>query len=103
MIAGTSELGGRVDVHYRWAAGRAEWKSQADAGKLETATPTLYVVNDDSPYALGVYARAALARGRSVETLAGGRIKADRCGRRPWAACLSPFTASLASISIPSI
>lgn len=78
-IAGTSLMGGPVQESYRWNGGRAEWKSQADQGSTEAsaegAAPPLYVVNDDSPWVLGVYARAALARpDGALAALPGGRI-----------------------------
>nr|WP_183987225.1 amidohydrolase family protein [Sphingomonas jinjuensis] len=73
-IAGSSLMGGPVSEQYRWAAGRATWKSQADSGAVASAAPGLYIVNDDSPWALGVYARAALVKGGAVTTLPGGRL-----------------------------
>lgn len=77
-IAGTSLMGGPVSERYRWANGRALWTSQADSGEAASAAPGLYIVNDDSPWAAGVYARAALARGGSVATLPGGRLTVTR-------------------------
>lgn len=73
-IAGTSLMGGPVAESYRWAGGRATWRSQADKGDAPAAVPPLYVVNDDSPWATGVYARAALAKGGSIAVLPGGRL-----------------------------
>lgn len=74
-IRGTSLMGGPVEERYRWADGRAEWKSQADAGSGSAKAPPLYVVNDDSPWASGIYARAALAPpdGR-LDVLPGGTL-----------------------------
>nr|WP_284698934.1 amidohydrolase family protein [Sphingomonas lycopersici] len=78
-IKGTSLMGGGVDESYRWAAGRAQWNSQADAGTAKAKQPPLYVVNDDSPYAIWVYARAALARpDHSIAVLPSGRISLER-------------------------
>ncbi|HEX7854881.1 MAG TPA: amidohydrolase family protein [Sphingobium sp.] len=74
-VKGSSLMGGAVDEHYRWADGHAEWSSQADKGEKAAASPPLYVVNDDSPWAAGIYARAALARpdGR-IDVLPGGTL-----------------------------
>ncbi|HEX7822324.1 MAG TPA: amidohydrolase family protein [Sphingobium sp.] len=74
-IAGTSLMGGVVNESYTWKDGRAEWTSQADNGAVEAATPPLYAVNDDSPWAAGIYTRAALARpdGR-IGVLPGGSL-----------------------------
>lgn len=74
-ISGTSLMGGPVSERFAWSRGRASWSSQADRGDVPAARPGLYIVNDDSPWALGVYARAALAaQGGSVATLPGGRL-----------------------------
>ncbi|HEX7849792.1 MAG TPA: amidohydrolase family protein [Sphingomonas sp.] len=78
-IRGSSLMGGAVDESYRWAEGRAEWTSQADKGDAQAATPPLYIVNDDSPWAAGIYARAALARpGGRIDVLPGGALTVAR-------------------------
>lgn len=78
-VAGTSLMGGPVAERFRWAGGRATWTSQADTGDVAAATPKLYIVNDDNPYAAGIYARVALAaKGGSVDTLPGGRLTATK-------------------------
>jgi hypothetical protein len=73
-VSGTSLMGGPVSEHFTWKAGRATWTSQADKGDVAAPSPKLYIVNDDSPWALGVYARVALAAKGSVDTLPGGRL-----------------------------
>lgn len=74
-IEGTSLMGGTVDETYRLADGRAAWKSQADAGEVAVDSPPLYIVNDGSPWALGVYARALLqAPSRSLSVLPSGSL-----------------------------
>src|SRR5690606_20776565 len=60
-IEGTSLMGGPVEETWRYEHGRARWHSQADAGEVAADTAPLYVVNDGSPWALGIYARALLA------------------------------------------
>lgn len=78
-IKGTSLMGGAVEESYRFANGRALWNSQADAGSVTAKQPPLYVVNDGSPYATWVYARAALARpDHSVPVLPSGRIAMEK-------------------------
>jgi hypothetical protein len=59
-VSGTSLMGGPVSEKYSWQSGRAMWTSQADHGDVPAPNPSLYVVNDDSPWALFVYARALL-------------------------------------------
>src|SRR5580692_9053585 len=56
-IKGTSLMGGTVDERLTWEAGLERWMSQADAGEVRTAVPQLYVGNDASPWALGLYAQ----------------------------------------------
>lgn len=78
-IQGTSLMGGAVDESYAWAGGSANWSSQADAGARKASRAPLYVVNDDSPYALWVYARAALAQpGHAIDVLPAGRVSVER-------------------------
>jgi len=78
-IKGTSLMGGTVDESYRWSNGRAQWTSQADEGSAKAKQPPLYVVNDDSPYAIWVYARAALAQpDHSIAVLPSGRIRMEQ-------------------------
>lgn len=80
-VKGSSTMGGAVDERYRWADGRAEWKSQADEGAVAAARPQLYVVNDDSPWAYGVYARVALGRpGHQIPVLPAGRLSVVKVG-----------------------
>ncbi|MEH3048473.1 amidohydrolase family protein [Sphingomonas adhaesiva] len=77
-VAGTSLMGGPVAERFRATAGHATWESQADKGDAALPAPALYILNDDSPYAAGVYARAALAAGGSIATLPGGRVTATK-------------------------
>lgn len=78
-ITGQSLMGAPVSETYRWDNGRASWKSQADSGQIAAPQPPLYVVNDGSPYALGVYARALLAdEDDSIETLPSGELRIER-------------------------
>ncbi|WP_395397797.1 amidohydrolase family protein [Novosphingobium sp. BL-8A] len=78
-VAGTSLMGGPVDERFAWSAGRAEWKSQADAGSHAAAHTPLYVLNDDSPYAKALYARATMvAPGGTLDVLPGGTLKVTK-------------------------
>ncbi|MFI8683385.1 amidohydrolase family protein [Brevundimonas diminuta] len=77
-VNGASLMGGPVAETYQWADGRGVWRSQADAGEASAARPGLYLVNDASPWALGVYARAALASpDQAVAALPGGRVSVE--------------------------
>lgn len=82
-VEGTSLLGGTVDERFDWSANRSRWRSQADHGSRRETAPSLYILNDDSPWAQGVYARAALAApAHSVVTLPGGRLTVTPVGQR---------------------
>lgn len=59
-VDGTSLMGGPVAEKYSWQSGRATWTSQADHGDVAAPEPALYIVNDDSPLAIFVYATALL-------------------------------------------
>lgn len=60
-LAGTSLMGAQVTEQYVWSGGHAIWQSQADKGDVPATRAPMYVGNDVSPWALGLYARAALA------------------------------------------
>jgi imidazolonepropionase-like amidohydrolase len=75
-IEGKSLMGGAVSEHFNWAAGTSTWKSQADQGSAISAVPQLYVANDDSPWALEVYAQALLkAPGHRLPVLPAGTMQ----------------------------
>jgi hypothetical protein len=75
-VSGTSLMGGPVSEKYSWQSGRASWISQADHGDIAVANPPLYVVNDDSPWALFVYARALLkTSGHALDVLPSGTMR----------------------------
>ncbi len=75
-VTGTSLMGGPVAEKYSWQGGRATWTSQADHGEAAAAKPLLYVVNDDSPWALFVYARALLeTSGHALDVLPSGAMR----------------------------
>ncbi len=74
-VNGTSMMGGAVKERFGFAQGQAEWSSQADSGSLRTERVPLYILNDDSPWATGIYVRAALAApGHTLDLLPGGRL-----------------------------
>lgn len=81
-IAGESLFGSPVEEHYRWKAGQADWKSQADAGQAAAPKPLLYIGNDVSPWMLGVYVKALLkAPGHTLAVLPSGRMRLEEVRR----------------------
>ncbi|MBB4857952.1 hypothetical protein HNO88_001266 [Novosphingobium chloroacetimidivorans] len=78
-VTGTSLMGGKVEEQYLWKSGLATWHSQADAGSVKATKPPLYVLNDDSPFAMAIYARASIAaRGEEVPVLPGGKLMVSK-------------------------
>jgi Amidohydrolase family len=78
-VTGTSLMGGPVSEKYSWQSGNASWTCQADHGDVTAEKPLLYIVNDDSPWALFVYARALLkAPNHALDLLPSGTMKLTR-------------------------
>ncbi|WP_084396537.1 Rid family hydrolase [Henriciella aquimarina] len=66
QIEGTSLMGSPVEEVFHLEDGVATWKSQADSGEKVVSEPALYAVNDGSPWANYVYARAMLENDRTA-------------------------------------
>ena len=78
-IEGTSLMGGAVSEHVSWKDGVESWVSQADKGEVKSPSPRLYVGNDASPWALGLYAHALWrAPGGALEVLPAGRLRLEK-------------------------
>ncbi len=76
-IDGTSLMGGAVHEALATDGDTQRWVSQADQGSV-TGTPLkLYLANDASPYAYGLYARAALNAGGALATAPSGSIRVE--------------------------
>lgn len=81
-VEGRSTFGGAVEEVFTQADGRANWSSQADEGASPAATPALYIVNDDTPWSQGLYARALLnAPNRQLSVLPGGTMRIEEVRR----------------------
>lgn len=79
LIEGTSLMGAQVAESFAINDGVARWLSQADAGKVKLPAPALYAVNDGSPWAEYVYARALLADDdHKMAVLPGGEILLEK-------------------------
>lgn len=78
-IDGTSLMGGKVSERESWKNGTQSWVSQADRGETSTSAPRLYIGNDASPWALGLYARALMkAPGQTLAVLPSGTLKLQK-------------------------
>lgn len=78
-IVGTSLMGGPVSEHMSWRGGVQSWTSQADKGTVTAAAPKLYIANDASPWALGLYATLLKGMpGGSVDVLPSGTLSEQK-------------------------
>ncbi len=78
---GESTFGSPIDEEYVWSAGKARWRSQADSGDVDAPAPGLYIGNDVSPWAVGLYVRALLGgEQRQIDVLPGGSLRLDDLG-----------------------
>ncbi|MFC4526261.1 amidohydrolase family protein [Dyella halodurans] len=78
-VQGTSLMGGDVAEAFHWSDGHATWISQAEQGESDGASPLLYVLNDTSPWAYGVYARALLrAPNQTLKTTPSGVMHLEK-------------------------
>ncbi|MGI4881262.1 MAG: hypothetical protein ACRYG4_27690, partial [Janthinobacterium lividum] len=66
-ITGATTFGSKVAEHYAATAAGAEWTDSTGSG--HAAAPGLYIGQQASPWALGVYARALLAHGGTMAAL----------------------------------
>jgi len=77
-ISGATTFGNKIDEQYALNGGEASWKDATGAGKTMPAEPSIYVAQDASPYAIGVYARALLAdEDHAMPVLPGGTLRLD--------------------------
>ncbi|MFO1465919.1 MAG: amidohydrolase family protein [Steroidobacteraceae bacterium] len=80
-IEGHSEMGGAVHEEMAWKDGVQTWTSQADQGTQPAPAARLYVGNDASPWALGLYVNAMLRiRSDHIEVLPRGELHLDKLG-----------------------
>ncbi len=78
-ITGNSLMGGDVSESMAYQDGVLRWISQADRGERKLAAPGLYIGNDASPWALGMYAQALLrAPGNKLDVLPSGTLSLAR-------------------------
>jgi len=80
-ITGESTFGGAVNEEYVWASGKAAWRSQADTGAVDAKKPGLYIANDSSPWAYGVYVSALQkTKDGRLPVLPGGTLRLEKLG-----------------------
>jgi hypothetical protein len=78
-VTGKAWVGAPVEESFEWRSGTASWKSRNDQGSAPADSPHLYVANDASPYALGLYLKALLAApDRTLPGWPTGSLRAER-------------------------
>ncbi len=78
-IQGTSLMGGPVSESLAWKDGVERWTSQADSGQVKTDAPKLYVADDASEWALGLYVQAlSKTPGGVLSVLPTGTLKLEK-------------------------
>jgi hypothetical protein len=60
-VKGTAWYGAPIEESFEWHADAASWKTLNDQGSVAATGPHLYIANDASPYAFGLYLKALLA------------------------------------------
>jgi imidazolonepropionase-like amidohydrolase len=74
-VDGTTTFGSKVDERFERTGDRIVWRSQAEEGEKQVSGKSLYIVNDGSPYAMGIYAAALLkAPGNKLMALPYGEL-----------------------------
>ena len=82
-IDGTSLMGGAVHEALSTDGETQRWVSQADQGSVTGSPLKLYLANDASPYAYGLYTRAALNAGGALATAPAGNIRVEALRQVP--------------------
>ena len=80
-ITGTTTFGSAVDEHFERTGTAARWRDSMGEGAGMARGPALYVAQNGSPWALGLYARALLGDADgAMPALPGGELRLDRLG-----------------------
>ena len=80
-VSGTSLMGAEVSEEFSLGDGVAHWVSQADFGDIAVDEPTLYAVNDGSPWGSYLYTKALLADDdQSLPVLPAGEMTLETVG-----------------------
>ena len=78
-VKGKAWVGAPVDESFNWQEVTASWKTLNDQGSVPADAPHLYIANDASPYALGVYLKALIATpDRTLPAWPAGSVRAER-------------------------
>ena len=80
-VTGSTTFGSRVDEQFTRRDNKAEWTDASGSGRADVTQPSVYLPQDASPWALGLYARALLkAPGGRLAALPGGTLTIQKHG-----------------------
>ena len=78
-ISGATTFGSKVAESFARSGDRATWADSTGPGKATVKTPSLYIGQAVSPWALGLYARAMLKQAKpEITALPGGTLRLEK-------------------------
>ncbi|TMJ15111.1 MAG: amidohydrolase, partial [Alphaproteobacteria bacterium] len=78
-VKGATTFGGKVDERFSLQGKKASWTDSAGTGSATASEPALYVVQNGSPWSLGLYARALLKDSDGqMPAFPGGTLKLEK-------------------------
>lgn len=92
-VTGTSLMGADIEENFELEDGQAVWNSQADEGDVAVSEPSLYAVNDGSPWGNYIYAKALLADpDMTMPALPAGELRLEKVGEYTLGEADTPVT-----------
>ena len=80
-IKGSTTFGSKVDERFTRSGGEARWTDSTGPSSARVTEPSLYIGQNASPWALGLYARALLKDAdRQMPALPGGNVRIEEVG-----------------------
>lgn len=100
VIEGATTFGSKTQESFQLQRGRASWSDAGGPGAAAAVEPSLYVAQNASPWAHGVYARALLKDAdREMPALPGGRIRLEKIEDLELKGAAGPVRATAWSLS----
>jgi hypothetical protein len=99
-VDGTTTFGGRVSERFARSGGKATWTDSTGTGGAAVMQPSLYIAQNGSPWATGLYVRALLKDAdASLPALPGGTVTLKKGETFPVAGTAGPLTVTRYTIS----
>ncbi|TFI58825.1 amidohydrolase [Sphingomonas parva] len=78
-VTGATTFGGKVDETFALSGKTARWTDTTGSGRAAVQAPSLYIAQNGSPFALGLYGRALLADSdHQMPARPGGTLRLDK-------------------------